>query len=66
VVLYRSTHRVRQFWVEQPNGNETTWDYEYEEIHDDRKPAVTRELILQGLPKGWKRIDGSPPAKEEH
>jgi hypothetical protein len=56
LVLDRGTYRVRQFWWEYPNGRGITWDYE--ELGAGGK-AVTRELILRGLPKGWVRIDVS-------
>jgi TIGR03009 family protein len=61
VVLDRNGPWLRQLWVEQVEGGEDLWDYEKPDPRPD--PPLTRELLTEDLPRGWKRIDaGRPPS----
>ncbi len=65
VVLDLKSYRLRQLWMEYPNGNEILVDY-LSVNPDLQLPPITRESLLKGLPKDWKRIDLSAdkqPAK---
>jgi outer membrane lipoprotein-sorting protein len=61
VTLDSERYQVRQLWMEAANGNETTWDFD--DIKTNPEPSITRESLLKGLPKGWKRIE--LPANED-
>jgi TIGR03009 family protein len=50
LVLNRSTHLPREWWLEQPNGNEIKWDIP--EIQENIR--VSRdEFINPQIPAGW-------------
>jgi outer membrane lipoprotein-sorting protein len=55
VVLDRDGPWLRQLWFELPDGGEDFWDYEKPDPRPD--PPITRELLTEGLPQGWERID---------
>jgi len=51
IVLNRESHTLRQLWIEQ-TGNQVTIDYQPTRTAPEN---LTREAILRGLPRGWKR-----------
>jgi hypothetical protein len=61
VVLNRDGYHVRQLWLERANGDEVCTDYL--DIRTNPHPPITRESILKGLPKGWKRL--APPVEKD-
>ncbi len=61
LVLDRDGPWLRQLWVESPDGGEDFWDYEKPTTDPD--PPITRELLTEGLPRGWKREDTRVPKR---
>ena len=53
IVLEKKDYQVRQVWFEHANRNEILVDFLDRRINP--KEPITRESLLKGLPKGWKR-----------
>jgi TIGR03009 family protein len=50
LVLIKTSALPRQIWFEQPNGNETTWDFSKMVTN---QPIDPREFDQPPLPQGW-------------
>jgi TIGR03009 family protein len=49
LTLYKSSYLPRQLWLEEPNGNEYTWDF----LHLNLAPRLDRKDFTFTLPAGW-------------
>lgn len=60
LVLIASSHLPRQFWYQQPNGNEVTWDFPRLINNADIRAT---EFVQPPLPAGWQlqRISREQP-----
>jgi hypothetical protein len=54
LVLHKDTFLIRQFWFEQPNGNETLWDFPRARKN---LPLDERSFGKPALPAGWKMVE---------
>lgn len=57
LVLTKSAHLPAQIWFEQPNGNETTWDFTKMSTNLQLNPATFNQPTP---PQGW-QIKKAPP-----
>lgn len=53
LVLNKDNYLPRQFWFEQPNGDEVTWDIG---PHVDTNPKLNRRDFEPTTPQGWKMV----------
>ncbi len=59
LVLTAREYLPRQVWYHQPNGNETTWDFETLRKNADSRVTASTFAPPQTLPQGW-RLERSP------
>ena len=61
VVLESKTFRIHRLWIEQPNGAETTYNFD---PPGGSEESVTPESIGKGLPEDYRKVDIDGPFDE--
>jgi len=57
LVINRSTYMPRELWFEEPNGNESKWDFPRVEIN---APLPATEFSTPTPPAGWRLVTVQP------
>jgi TIGR03009 family protein len=57
LVIHRSTYLPRELWFEEPNGNESKWDFPQVQTN---VPFAATEFATPTTPRGWQMVPVPP------
>jgi hypothetical protein len=57
LVINRSTYLPRELWFEEPNGNESKWDFPRMQVNANFSAT---EFATPAVPSGWRMVTVPP------
>jgi hypothetical protein len=52
-VIYRDNYMPRELWFEEPNGNESKWDFPQVRVNG---PLAATDFATPPTPSGWRMV----------
>jgi TIGR03009 family protein len=57
LVIYRENYMPRELWFEEPNGNESKWDFPQVQVNG---PLAATDFATPATPPGWRMVQVPP------